>query len=61
MALNDDQIAYLLCGDLSDIEQFEESDNDEEDIDSLNAFRDMDNFMHQNDLELNNLVNLIFI
>lgn len=60
MALNDDQIANLLCGDLSDIEEFEESDNDE-DIDLLNAFRYMDYFLHQNDIEFNNLVNLIFI
>jgi len=61
MALNDDQIANLLCGDLSDIDEFEESDNDEENIDFLDAFRNMDNFLHQNDLELNNLVNLIII
>jgi len=61
MALNDDQIANLLCGDLSDIDEFEESDNDEENIDFLDAFRDMDHFLHQNDLELNNLVNLIII
>ncbi|KAF0706037.1 Uncharacterized protein FWK35_00033632, partial [Aphis craccivora] len=55
MALNDDLIANLLCGDLSDIDEFEESDNNEENIDFLDAFRDMENFLHQNDLELNNL------
>jgi len=48
MTLNDEQIANLLCGDFLDIEEFVESDNDEEDIDFLNDFRDMDNFMHQN-------------
>ncbi len=61
MALNDDLIANLLCGDLSDIDEFEESYNNEENIDFLDAFRDMENFLHQNDLELNNLVNLIII
>jgi len=55
MALDDDQIANLLCGDLSDINEFEESDNDEENIDFLDTFRDMDNFLHQNYLELNNI------
>lgn len=61
MALNDDQIANLLYGDLSDIEEFKESNNDVEYIHFLNAFRDIDNFLHQNYLELNNLVNLILI
>jgi hypothetical protein len=61
MVLNGDQITYLLRGDLSNIKEFKESDNNEEDIDFLNAFSDMGNFMYQNDLELNNLVNLILI
>lgn len=38
MVLNDDQITYLLRGDLSDIKEFKEPDNNEEDIDFLNAF-----------------------
>jgi len=44
-----------LRGDLSDIDEFEESDNDEENIDFLDAFRDMDNVLHQNDLEVNSI------
>jgi len=55
-SLNDDQIANLSCGDLSDIDEFEESDNDEENIDFLDAFRDMDYVLHQNDLEVNSII-----
>lgn len=48
MALTDDDIEQLLRGDLSDIEDFDDTDNVNDESDIIKAFEDMDNFILQN-------------
>lgn len=56
MALNDLEIENLLRGDLSDIEDFDDDDFDEETI-IAQRISEMNDFIDNNNAEMNNLVN----
>lgn len=61
MALTDDDIENLLRGDLLDIEEFNDSDTENDKVDILKAFEDIDNFILQNEQLDNILVSLLLI